>query len=71
VSRPGRAVAPGKGPPVLIVQDGGWAPRAVLDTEAAGNILLPLPGIELQSPGRPVLSQTLYCLSYMAHVCLG
>jgi hypothetical protein len=26
-SRPGRAVAPGKGPPVPIVQEAGWAPE--------------------------------------------
>jgi hypothetical protein len=33
-------------------------PRAGLDTEATGKILCP------RSPGRPVRSQTLYCLSY-------
>jgi hypothetical protein len=27
--RPGRALAPGKGPPVLIVQEAGWAPEPV------------------------------------------
>jgi hypothetical protein len=44
---------------------GGWVdPRAGLDTEVRGQILLPLPGIEPWSPGRPVRSQTLYCLSY-------
>jgi hypothetical protein len=44
---------------------GGWVdPRAGLDTEAKGKILLPLPGIEPQSPARPVRSQTLYWLSY-------
>jgi hypothetical protein len=33
---------------------GGWVgPRAGLDTEVRGKILLPLPGIELRSPGRP------------------
>jgi hypothetical protein len=31
-SLPGRALAPGKGPPVPIVQEAGWAPRAGLDT---------------------------------------
>jgi hypothetical protein len=28
-SRPGRALAPGKGPPVPIVQEAGWAPEPV------------------------------------------
>jgi hypothetical protein len=27
--RPGRALAPGKGPPVSIVQEAGWAPEPV------------------------------------------
>jgi hypothetical protein len=43
----------------------GWVgPRAGLDTEARGKTLSPLPGIEPQSPGHPVRSQTLYCPSY-------
>jgi hypothetical protein len=29
VSRPGRALTPGKGPPVHIVQEAGWAPEPV------------------------------------------
>jgi hypothetical protein len=29
VSRPGLALAPGKGPPVPIVQEAGWAPEPV------------------------------------------
>jgi hypothetical protein len=37
-SRPGRALASGKGPPVLIVQEAGWA-SAGLDTEARGEFL--------------------------------
>jgi hypothetical protein len=48
--------APGKGPRV--------GPRAGLDTEARGKIILPLSGIEPRSPGRPSRSQTLYWLSY-------
>jgi hypothetical protein len=28
-SRPGRALAPGKGPPVPIVQEAGWTPEPV------------------------------------------
>jgi hypothetical protein len=44
---------------------GGWVgPRAGLDTEATGKILLPPSGIEHWSPGCPARSQTLYCLSY-------
>jgi hypothetical protein len=40
---------------------GGWVrPRAGLDTEARGKILLPLTDIEPRSPGRPVRGQTLY-----------
>jgi hypothetical protein len=44
---------------------GGWVgPRAGLAKEARRKILLPLLGIEPRPPGRPVLSQTLYWLSY-------
>jgi hypothetical protein len=40
---------------------GGWVgPRAGLDIEASVKILLPLPGIEPRSPGRPAHSHTLY-----------
>jgi hypothetical protein len=47
---------------------GGWVGhRAGLDTDAREKILSPLPGIEPQSPRRPVRSQTLYWLSYPAH----
>jgi hypothetical protein len=58
-SRHGCALAPGKGPPVPIAQEAGWAPGD-LDTEGKGKILSPLPGIEPRSPGRPARSQTLY-----------
>jgi hypothetical protein len=34
-------------------------PRAGLDTEVRGITFLPLPGIEVLSPGRPARSQTL------------
>jgi hypothetical protein len=37
-SRPSHALAPGKGPPVPIVQEAGWA-SACLDTEVRGRIL--------------------------------
>jgi hypothetical protein len=43
-------------------------PRAGLDTEDKRKNPLPLPGIEPRSSGRPARSQTLYCLSYPAHV---
>jgi hypothetical protein len=40
---------------------GGWVgPRAGLDTDARGKILLPLPGIEAGSPGHPVRGRKLY-----------
>jgi hypothetical protein len=46
---------------------GGWVgPRAVLDIEARGKILSPLPRIEPRSPGRSARSKTLYWLSYPA-----
>jgi hypothetical protein len=58
-SRPGRALAPGKGPPVPIVQEAGWAPEPVW-TEPGGKILSPLLGIELRLPGRPAHCRILY-----------
>jgi hypothetical protein len=38
-------------------------PRAGLDTEATGKIILPLPRMEPRSAGHPLRSQTLYCPS--------
>jgi hypothetical protein len=61
---PGRALPPGKGPPVPIAQEAGWA-SGDLATEVRAKILPLVPGVEPRSPGRPVLSQTLYCLSYL------
>jgi hypothetical protein len=55
VSCPSCALPPGKGPPVPIGQEAGWAPEPVWT--------LPLPGIKTRSPGRPVHRQTLYWLS--------
>jgi hypothetical protein len=69
-SRPGRALAPGKNPPVPIGQEAGWAPKPVW-TQAGGKVLSPLPGIEPRSPGRAVRSQTLHCLSYPAPRNIG
>jgi hypothetical protein len=58
-SRPGRALAPEKDTGTCCTES--WVgPRAGLDTEARGNILPPLPGIEPRSADRPVRSQTLY-----------
>jgi hypothetical protein len=59
-SRPGRALPPGKGPPVPIVQEAGWAPEPVCTQEATGKILSLLPGIEPRSPRRPARSRALY-----------
>jgi hypothetical protein len=39
-SRPGRALPPGKGPPVPIVKEAGWAPEPVW-TQVKGKILAP------------------------------
>jgi len=58
---PAALLPPGKGPPVPIVQEAGWASEPVW-TQDRGKILCPLPVIEPRSPGRPVRSQTLYCL---------
>jgi hypothetical protein len=55
-SRLVRALAPGKGPPGTHCTGGWLGPRTGLDTEDRGKILSPLPGIEAQSPGRPVRS---------------
>jgi hypothetical protein len=63
-SRPGCALAPGKGPPSTHSTAGWVCLRAGLDTEARGKILLPLPEIEPRLPSRPVRSQTLYWLDY-------
>jgi hypothetical protein len=37
---------PGKGPPVPIGQEAGWASEPVWTQEVRGKILLPLPEIE-------------------------
>jgi hypothetical protein len=39
-------------------------PRGCLNTGVRGKILLPLPGIESRSPGRPVRMEALFSLSY-------
>jgi hypothetical protein len=60
----GRALPPGRGPPVHIGQEDGWAPEPIWTHRIEEKIPSPLPGIEPGSPGRAVRSQTLYCLSY-------
>jgi hypothetical protein len=63
-SRPDRALPPGKRA-LGTHWTGGWVgPRAGLDTQFRGKILLPLPGIEPRSTGHPVRNQTLHWLSY-------
>jgi hypothetical protein len=59
---------PGERTPCAHCRRGWMSPSAGLDTEARGKILLSLPGIKPRSPGRPVLGQTLYCLSFPALV---
>ena len=63
-SRPGRSLPPGKDP-VPIVQEAGWAPGLVWT--GAEN----LAPTGIRSPGGPARSQSLYRLSYPAHVLLG
>jgi hypothetical protein len=60
---PAALLPPGKGPPVPIVLETGWAPEPVWTQRLEEKNPFPLPGIEPRSPGRPARSQTLYCLS--------
>jgi hypothetical protein len=68
----GRTLAAGKGPPVPIVQEAGWALEPVWTQRIEENRKnpLPLPGIEPRSLGRPGCSQTLYWLSYSVPIIL-
>jgi hypothetical protein len=61
--RPGRALSPGKGPPVPTGQEAGWASEPVW-IQRLEKKSLHLPGIKPRSPSRPVRSQTLYWLCY-------
>jgi hypothetical protein len=63
-SRRGRALAPGKVPPVPIVQEAGWAQEPVW-TQRLKEKSLAFAGD--RSPGRPVNSQTI--LSYHGSSC--
>jgi hypothetical protein len=58
-SSPGRALAPGKDARYPFDRRLG-GPQSWSNTEAREKIILPLPGIEPLSPGRPVCRQTLY-----------
>jgi hypothetical protein len=51
-SRPGRALPPGKGPPVPIVQEAGWAPELVWTQRLQEKILYLCQG---SNPDRPVV----------------
>jgi hypothetical protein len=57
----GRALPPGKGPTIPIVQEAGWAPEPRSGHRGyRKNPLLPPPVIEPRSPCRPVRRQTLF-----------
>jgi hypothetical protein len=66
-SRPGRALPQGKGPPVPIGQEAGWAPEPVW-TQAREKALSPLPGIETELPCRSVCAK-LYTDRYPGSSC--
>jgi hypothetical protein len=64
-SRPGCALPRGKDSPIPTVQEAGWAWEPVCTQRLEEKSSLPPPGIEPQSPSRPVRSHTLYYwLSY-------
>jgi hypothetical protein len=67
-SRPGRALLPGKGPPVPIWQETGWAPEPVWTQGLEEKILCPSRGSNTCLPDR---SQTLYCLNYRGSFEVG
>jgi hypothetical protein len=52
---PGRALPPGRGPPVPVVQEAGWAPGVGLGTEPRRKIVCPF---RVSNPGSPVCSQS-------------
>jgi hypothetical protein len=59
-SRSGRSLPPGKGPPVPIVQEAGWAPEPVWTQRLEEELSFLCQGSKPRSPGRPVRSQTLH-----------
>jgi hypothetical protein len=58
-SRPGRALRPGKRPPVPIGQEAGWASEPVCTQRIEEKSFAPA-GDRTRSPGRRARSQTLY-----------
>jgi hypothetical protein len=58
-SRPVRALPTGKGPPVPIVQESGWASEPVWTQRLQEKSFAPAG----DRTGRPARSKTLYCLS--------
>jgi hypothetical protein len=67
-SHPGRALPPGKEPPVPIVQEAGWAPEPVWTQRVEENSSA---SVGDRTPGRSVRSQTPHLpLSPSAHVFL-
>jgi hypothetical protein len=64
-SRPGPRFTPGERAPGTHCTGGWVGPRAGMDTEGREKILCLCLG---SNPGRPVRSQTLYWLSYRAHI---
>jgi hypothetical protein len=56
---PAALLPPGKGPPVPMVQEAGWAPGPVWTQMIEEKSVAP-PGIEPRTLGRPARSQTLY-----------
>jgi hypothetical protein len=66
VSRLGHALPPGKGPPVPIVQEAGWAPEPVYTQRLVEKSPVSA-GDRNSIARRPARSQTLHCLSYPAH----
>jgi hypothetical protein len=63
VSLPGHALSLGKGPPVPIVQEAGWAPEPVWTQRLEEKSFRLCQRLNLDHPAR---SQTLYWLSYLA-----
>jgi hypothetical protein len=68
-SRPGRAWAPGKGPPVPIVQEAGWSPESTLTQRLEEKSFRLCRGSNLDSPVVQAVARH-YSDSYPAHFML-
>jgi hypothetical protein len=66
-SRPGRALPPGKGPPVPIVQEAGWDPEPVW-TQRLEEKSFASAGDRIRPLVHPVCSQTLYWMIYILFI---